>query len=349
MTLFSMTPSTLQEMGSHANEACLVRAGRRRVQSLEKFPMHRALLQRAGVARHRGWFEFVLLAVEPYLPDVTRSCSVQVQSSHLHPSSPSSRPQIRTSGSWDVEIRSVGLLLALSWTCSDPLLALYWPSAGLLLALCWPCSDPLLALYWPSAASVLHICWPCSDPLQAFCWPSAGPVFAHCWPCSGPVLALFRPCSGPRLALSWPSAGPVLALFWPSAGPLLALCWPCSGPVLVLYWPCSGPVLALCWPSAGPVLALFWPCSGPVLALCWPSAGPVLALFWPSAGPVLALFWPCSGPEPLVLQLHSRDILIWARSTASNVQHSLFDLYPASLVEGLSNYGNQGPGKSCPD
>ncbi|CAL8296817.1 unnamed protein product [Arctogadus glacialis] len=27
-----------QEMGSHANEACLVRAGRRRVQSLEKFP-----------------------------------------------------------------------------------------------------------------------------------------------------------------------------------------------------------------------------------------------------------------------------------------------------------------------
>jgi hypothetical protein len=24
------------------------------------------------VARHRGWFEFVLLAVEPYLPDVTR-------------------------------------------------------------------------------------------------------------------------------------------------------------------------------------------------------------------------------------------------------------------------------------
>ena len=34
--------------------------------------VHRALLQRAGVARHRGWFEFVLLAVEPYLPDVTR-------------------------------------------------------------------------------------------------------------------------------------------------------------------------------------------------------------------------------------------------------------------------------------
>ena len=24
------------------------------------------------MARHRGWFEFVLLAVEPYLPDVTR-------------------------------------------------------------------------------------------------------------------------------------------------------------------------------------------------------------------------------------------------------------------------------------